>query len=463
MPVTKHGVLTKNGLLTIKGCQWQPTRFQVSSPSLDFLYEMAQAHELSHLWIMHDCNVLPERHYFEVGCEKWNLVATWKDLKELNIPGHVNELVSCTGWRKSERGDFQKARTITFPYNSKWHFCKAPDLDAKRLLITIDYLQKALGVTVGASPGTVGMKLIERANSDHPEWLAIPEIDLVACHFDRYAAQDLIWSRPLHHDEMNMKYLHKYDKNAAYLRACTNEMIGCGTPIHVEGSESWDKRAPGVWRVRVKEPILKDLPPVLWDKATWVASPLIKVLKDTGHTIKLYEGWVFPEYHEVLKDWAKLLWAQRLDFRDNKETWKHEVCREYARSATKDIAVATIGLSSFSHFEEKTFKARPDWRCQAVAGTRALMFYNMLKVQKDTGRTPIMVKTDALYYMSNEPDPAKAIPLLDKTDSLGGYKNDGWSLEVNQEVLSILTSEDGENTRLQKLNALVEERKYAGK
>jgi len=262
---------------------------------------------------------------------------------------------------------------------------------------------------------------------------------------------------------MNMKYLHKYDKNAAYLRACTNEMIGCGTPIHVEGSESWDKRAPGVWRVRVKEPVLKDLPPVLWDKATWVASPLIKVLKDTGHTIKLYEGWVYPEYHEVLKEWAKLLWTQRLDFRDNKETWKHEICREYARSATKDIAVATIGLSSFSHFEEKTFKARPDWRCQAVAGTRALMFYNMLKVQEKTGRTPVMVKTDALYYMSNESDPAKAIPLLDKVDSLGGYKNDGWSLEVDQEVLSVLTSEDGENTRLQKLNALVEERRHASK
>src|SRR6266516_7631406 len=243
MPVTKHGVLTKDGLLTIKGGQWQPTRFQVSSPPLDFLYEMAQAHELSHLWVMRDCDILPEKRYFEAGCEKWNLVATWKDLKELNIPGHVNELVAATGWRKAERGDFQKARTVCFPYNSKWHFCKEPQLNAKQLLITIDYLQRAFDVTLGASSGTVGMKMIEKINSNHPEWLQIPEIDLVnEAHFDRSSAQDLIWQRALHHDETSMKYLHKYDKNSAYLRACVNEMFGYGTPVHVEGAAEFDKR-----------------------------------------------------------------------------------------------------------------------------------------------------------------------------------------------------------------------------
>jgi hypothetical protein len=462
MPIVHHGALTRSGLLTLKGDQWDLTRFSPTK-SLYWLCEQAQAHHLSHLWVMQDCEMLPDQAFFEAGCEKWNLVATWKDLKELSIPGHVNELVAATGWRKTERGDFQKARTICFPYNSKWHFCKDPQLGAKQLLITIDYLQRAFDVTVGASPGTVGMKLIEKVNSHHPQWLQIPEIDLVKeAHFDRSSAQDLIWQRPLHHDEMHMKYLHKYDKNSAYLRACVNEMFGYGTPVHVEGATEFDKRAPGVWRVRVKEPVLQDLPPVMWDRASWVATPIVKLLRDTGHTIKIYEGWMFKEYHGTLKKWAETLWTQRQDFRNNVEAWKHPICREYARSATKDIAVATIGLSSFN-FAEKTFKARPDWRTQVVAGTRATMFYNMLKVQRETSRTPVLVYLDALYYLSNEPDPAKAIPLLDKTDSLGGYKNDGWSLEVDQTVLNILTSDDPSNQRLQQLNALLKERTHAGK
>ncbi len=228
-------------------------------------------------------------------------------------------------------------------------------------------------------------------------------------------------------------------------------------------TEGYDKKAPGVWRVRVKEHVLGDLPPVvMWDRAEWVATPIVKLLQGIGHTIKIYDGWKFESYHGTLKNWAEWLWRQRQAFRDDVEEWKSEVGRSYARIAVKEIAVATVGLTSYGGFEstERTFKQRPDYKLQAVAGTRATIFYNMIKVQKETGLTPVMVYLDALYYLSPEPDASFAIPgMLDKKDSLGGYKNEGWTLPVDKQVLSILTSDEAISKKLQVLNPMVEAQK----
>jgi len=134
----------------------------------------------------------------------------------------------------------------------------------------------------------------------------------------------------------------------------------------------------------------------------------------------------------------------------------------YASIGVKEVAVDTVGLTSYGGFDtaERTFKQRPDYKLQAVAGNRATIFYNMIKVQKEVGITPLMVYIDALYYLSPEPDASLAIPgMLDKKDSLGGYKNEGWTLPVDQQVRAILTSDDAISKKLQALNPMVEARK----
>jgi len=459
--ITKYGILCSKGLVTVKGGQWQLAPVQLSKSML-WLCEQALAHDLTHVWVMRDTGIVVTPEIYHDAMEKWSLRETWKYDPGKPLPeGRVNELVSVTGWRKPGGG--QKQINIIFPQNTKWTFGRELD-NPKQLYITLDYLEKALGVVIGASPSGVGMRLIEKVNEKHPDWLAVPDINPAECHFTREAAADIIWQRPLtetelHHDDI--LYLHKYDKNSAYLRACASEMFGIGTPVHC-GAEGYDKKAPGVWRIRVKEHVLGDLPPIMWDRAEWVATPVVKLLQSTGHTIKIYDGWKFEQYHGTLKNWSEWLWRQRQAFRDDVEEWKSEVGRFYARIAVKEIAVATVGLTSYGGFDstEKTFKQRPDYKLQAVAGTRATIFYNMIKVQKETGLTPVMVYLDALYYLSPEPDASLAIPgMLDKKDSLGGYKNEGWTLPVDTQVLALLTSDEAISKKLQVLNPMVEARK----
>jgi len=67
-----------------------------------------------------------------------------------------------------------------------------------------------------------------------------------------------------------------------------------------------------------------------------------------------------------------------------------------------------------------------------------------------------MALTDAIYYLSDEPDPALALPgILKHQEALGAFRHD-WTLPVTGEVLEILESRKGVATKLGVLNRLVD-------
>ena len=171
------------------------------------------------------------------------------------------------------------------------------------------------------------------------------------------------------------------------------------------------------------------------------------------------ESWTFPNAYKSLKLWAGFLFDARKSFKTDRAKWTHEPCALHAANGMKDIATKTVGLFGDTDVldnPKNAWKYRPDYRSQAIGGTRALMHYNIAKYASK-GNYPCMVYMDALFYCSNDPNPETAIPgILDHKDSLGGYKH-VWTLPITQEVRNILANGQGLGMQIGMLNRLAGE------
>lgn len=446
----QHGVVSRSPfglvLIHIVNNTWieQPLH---SGETLGDLCQVAIDRNLTHLWVLPETTIIADRPFFDAATGEWDLYDNWTfPPGRKTPPRRANLLATASGFRRSEKGG-QARVSVIFPANAHkpWYWVRRVK-SARQALLTILYLEMALDIPVTASASTAGMRLLEKIQLDykHPEWIAAPELDWSTFPFRwRDTSTDIIWSRPLSEKELPKRYLHKIDKNGAYLRACAAEKFGVGAPIHMTECAEREKR-PGVWRCTFDAVALPGLPPV-WDDGPWIVTPILQALRKTGHHVTVHEGYVWNEAqsHEILKHWAEDLWAVRQGFRQGKykdQVWKSAEVSRLAEDACKQIATATVGLTSYGKFDEETFKYRPDWKALIIGAVRATMFYNMLKLQQETGLTPIIVYMDALYVVSDEPETETALAtLLDKPNSLGGYKV-GWArpIEVTADVRALL-------------------------
>jgi len=462
LEVPRHGVLSAGLLLQVIENRWRQRPVSPEIPaSLGALCQLAVDEKLTHLWVLDE--VEADTAYYEATSEEWNLRANWKyTAGRMLPPGRMNLLSSVSGFRRVPKGG-QLHITIIFPKHAHvpWRWVKRAA--ARDALLTILYLERALEIPITGSAPTAGVRLLEKMQrtGHHPEWLEIPDLDWDHLPFRlRDVAADLIAERPLLPEERTASYLHKIDKNGAYLRACVTEMLGVGTPELVNTCQSQEKR-PGIWRCSFDPIELPGLPAV-WDGGAWLVTPILQSLRSTGHDVVVHEGYVWNESHGVFKRWAETLWNVRQGFRLGSykdQTWKSEQVRALAEDACKQIATATIGLTSYRGFETKTFKFRPDWKAQIVGGVRARMFSNLLKLQQEQDITPIITYIDGMYLLSSEPDIYKvAGSLLDKPNALGGFKPE-WSLAVTDEVRLAFNSNLSIVEKLEVFNRMINEGK----
>lgn len=480
---TKHGVIyydRKDGedahfrrplhLLTISSGNWLDRMlpahdFHCPNLLVDFC-EVAETEELTHLWIM-DGVCTPNKELFENALPVWDLFASWV-INDEEIAAAVeqeqaeeNLLISVTGCRRPKGG--KHFFTLCFPGNCQWSWMDS-DVTPKMLLQVVKVMEDAFHVPVGTGPTTVGMKLLEDIHKEQgkdKKKLRKPDVDLAAIPFDK-AARTIIWQRPLSSAEKTKQYLHKVDKNSDFLRACLENELGTSNPVHVFNSQGIDENLPGVWHVTRIHPDSASaaLPTLLWRDAEWISTPLVKMLQKMGYEVLISEGYQFPTHDTLLEKWARLLWDTRQAFKlasaDMTRSAIYREAHERAYDGVKDIAATTVGLfSSQSQDIQKTWKYRPDWWCQVVGQARALMFYNMLKVQKESGLTPLLVYIDAMLFVSDEEDIEKALPGLAIRSSLGTFKH-VWTLPLTDEVQGILDSGKGEAQKLGALNDLAE-------
>lgn len=417
------------------------------------LAEMAYNLHISHVW------VLPEYGEFP----RWENYDNWT----FHYQERRGKVASVSIW---QRGHSRPVNVI-FPQHTSWYGSeKAPgwlrDELPHNILITLHYLEEALGVPIGGSPGRAGWNYLKKLN---PEWVEmLPAVDWKAMHFTAAAATDIIWHRPLKQHESEspvVLYLHKFDKAAAYPYAASQTQFGKGIPRHVEGVEA--ERAAehtaghpqeiGVWRVSAEynlENVL-DFPPRTgkYGQSVWVAGPIIRMWWKFGQTVHIHEGWVFPERHGMLKKWAEELWQARRSF-EYGDGWINEECAYKAARAVKTIMNTTIGMTAFKHFEDDDEMRRPDIRLQTIARHRELTMHNIDNMWTHYQRTPVLVYMDALYYLSDKPNGRVAFPgLVRREGQFGGYRWEG-AIKVDWQVLDLLQSTTNEAATLEALNKI---------
>jgi hypothetical protein len=451
MSATKHAVLfypnrpfPNTAIMWIDGKGFHCEDLPDPCYTLSDLAEVAYKNFVTHLWVM----------------PAYGDFTPIKGLGDWSFSCYENRKKQMMGAAARRRGHRQIDVNIIFPQHTSWYGTeKAPgwlrDVEPHDLLITLHYLEQALGITVTGSPGRTGWNYLKKL---HPEWIEEIGIDLAACHFDRKAAADIIWQRDLLELERKKLYLHKFDEGGSYPYAATQTDFGVGTPVHVEHGEDarhekGHPQAVGVWRCTISHHAYALNTPPTWTKDEgWLMGPMIRLLRATGREVTIYEGWVFPERRDLLTKWGNNLWAIRQAFSDPK--WINTKCAALARQATKEIANKTIGITAFSEYDEGDEMQRPDIRLQTIARHRELTWHRIDKIRAMYGVTPILVYMDAFLFISDNPDGRVAFPEIVKRETqFGGYKYEG-CIEITSDILEMFDTKMSEASRLEVLNKI---------
>ncbi len=452
---TKHGVLIEGALdhpnlcaLEGKALSHSPVK---ASSTLTELASVAATRQLTHLWV----SANPDSYRPEASHDEWSIKPFF------TRRGDHLKTVSLIR-RGSENAPRYHVNIIFPKYTAWWGNDKHPGwiqgASPIEIIGTVTYLERALGIPVAGSPGGIGWDLLKKLR---PEWIEDIPVNLAKIHFTPRAACDLIWQHPrLAALVGKFKFIHKFDRAAAYPYAGSRAFIGVGTPEYKDHGRDMDpvptskgtyspSKAVGVWRCSInrhEEPA--DLPPA-WDEGDgWLVGPIINLVRAAGHKVTVHEGYVFPDKHQLLAPWSNFLWNVREQFEG-----KPGRCYALARKAIKQIANATIGLTAYRGFNESEQEMRrPDIRLQAVAGNREMMWHNIMEVYRLQQEAPAIVYMDAIYYLSNAEDGRAGFPILMKREGQqGGYKYEG-RVSLTQEVRKKLLSEKGENDMLAVLN-----------
>lgn len=447
---THHGVLTPEGTLSIspKGDCWVTHKSGMDIPrkrdNLSDLFAIGDKLGLTHLWVP-EIDGMPEPDIlFSAHSEPTKVVLNFAESGP-----YQGLLKSAHRWGSKDVSPL----AIIFPEHTRWVECWDGLPTDKELLVTISYMEQALGVPMAGSPSTMGWKLLEKM---HPDWVKnFPKVKLENAHFTAEAASDLVAC----FGKVKVgQYIHKVDRNSAYLSSSATEFYGVGDPVldpdgskYVEGSIK-DGHRPGVWCCHA---VPGDISLPHWSESGtyWLSHPIIRLMRKIGYEVEILHGWYFPECHQTMSKWSNFLWDSRMSFQTDKAKWRRDVPRELARQGIKMIAVSTVGLTAYTGFNEneESSKRRPDIRLQTVARTYELVYHNMMKFHELIGLMPVMVYTDALYYATECNQRDTFDPLLKRSDKLGGYKYEGY-IEVTPEIAEVINSDIAVSEKLAVLN-----------
>lgn len=364
--------------------------------SLDTLTDWSEAHDVSQVWIMGTTGPTVDR--------EWWRVARPRVAHATGPDGNPTAALVQRGYHGTTGNIY--VHDLTHgpdgkPRDTRWPWHSEPD--PRIVLSSALAASGALDWPLSYSPGHTGLALLQRLSVAHADWLIYPTSDLAhglpvahpANHwYDRDAA-----AAPL-------GWLHAYDVRAAYLAAAARVNLGCGELVEAE-----DWRAAGqhgVYHVDA-EPGAVLIDGGWYDRAALVAA------RCQSQPFTVDAGWRFAEYHRPLDQWAARVWAAR------------EATTGLAREAIKACYVAAIG----SFGRAGTAQSRPLWHAAIVAEAARHSWANLRRVTA-YGEVPIGLRVDAVYALSDDPEPQAAQPAR-----LGGLRATG-SYRVTPELRNVL-------------------------
>jgi hypothetical protein len=436
---TRHAVLTENALIiALPGRRVQTIALNApvyNAPvyNIKAIADLANLHDVTHVWTLPNYPV-----DMALSDEQWDIFTYWtqsgedehgerrsqQELFEMWIAGK-NEPIFTSLLRRGPKND-RMCRTVKIGHAPDyWGWTVTGPFD---ILAAVSYLEETLDIPVEWSAGHMGTKLVEKLNTSERRaaWIApVESVDLrsLPCN---YAARDILWHRPLTSADAGL-YLHQYDKRSAYLSACPGLSVGIGEPVHYEGNVT--SVLPGIYRVaiRYRPPIFdgEQLPAI--DNATeWMTDDQLAYAREQGYDIQVKESWRWAEGRRVLESYARKLWDSRATFRTDTARYPHAQGRENAEATMKLIALMSTGRFAS---RKATQLIRPDWWAKVVGKTRVNILRNLAKFAEQ-GYKPVLIYSDSLYFLSETPDGAAAVPgILARADGLGGYRHEGtWTV-----------------------------------
>lgn len=384
-------VLSDDGLLTYSYATKAYARINIFQKlridTLAELYAMAAGLEIANLWIAPGSRLSQDAYQL--------LMTAPRDMAMdmSTARGGIPRFVLIKG---------SPSVKIAWPeWDDRWPWRRC--CDAPTLLKSLLYLQDALEVKVEWSPGHTGQALMEQCNEKHPNWLAPVELPATV---KAHTVVDMKWKRPLTKDEQRPgMWFHAFDKNSAYLAACTGVNLGEGEPEHITEHVTFQARVPGLWRIG----------------DTWIWTPELEYLfTEMGDRPEIEEAYVWPCYHQALRSWGEHMWTARQKLKPiEREGYspEHRPAWQLAYTAIKLIYTQSLGWLTFE---------RPDHWSMIVSGAYRSTAFKKRQMEHQAGLTACFWNADGLGFVSwgKTLEPYQRY-MLNRVGMLGGYKHVG--------------------------------------
>jgi hypothetical protein len=385
---------------------------------LDFFWQTA----LNSIWILPGTPLsrLASAAWFERASPHWVVVVRTSP-HEPARPG----CVVCWPRGSSQWGDARRL-IFVFPEHAGWNWALA---DARSLLATVTYLEQVLKRPLDEGPELSAHRLLTESTRDlPPAELRVPsaEAHLVSRQDGTPVplleqAPDLAWMRPLSLIEQRQRYLHKYTHLSWSLAACLRVHLGGGAPEYSANGRAYDGMRSGIWRIQAERGGSlfdgKQLPSPR--EHEWLSTPQVKCCQDLGYQITVQEGYWWSQAHEILQPWAQRLWQAATRVSTDPQHFRHAQSRENSLRTITDLA--HLGLTILAGKEHPDGWRRRDWWAQIVGRGRALLFAHLASLARK-GTMPVLLTRNAIWVVSDNPNPLLAIPGLLTARRWKGYR-----------------------------------------
>lgn len=315
-------------------------------------------------------------------------------------------------WRDGDRTG--TSRSIALPrYEPRAPWANAPD--GATLLEAVQALNGALGADYYYSPNVTAEQYAYRHSRSVRPCEAILAGAVPPAIRHRQMVQPKT-SRTLTDLEDGAVFVHRFDRKAAEL-AGMNTWLGVGEPERRGGpvvfDDRRDRKLAGYWQLEcVPSGVDARLPELRFepneDGQFWVTTPDVVLLRWLGVCPSIVDAWVWPDSRQALQSTYRHLQGAREVLLAGKGT----VAGGLAYTTHGELYKRLIGdlARTRGARNDRDGLWRPDWRDMIKAQTYCNIYRELVKVGGATERYPIATYADAAYYVSDESEPARAVP-----------------------------------------------------
>jgi hypothetical protein len=314
---------------------------------------------------------------------------------------------------------------VDFPLYGPW----LPDT-----ISSLALWQEVTGSAWHGNPGIAGTAILralapkpqsQGGRSQPPTWRPAPKSPsgaLLPVGPDDVAELDLMmghWHRGVEH-----RFIHGYDWNRQYIAAAIALEV-CPWPLKHTGRIAFDKRRAGWWLVELAPwnvPTMPDPAGYLDEERRvlrWVTTPTLTLLEElTAEGVyggaRIVDSWTGPARDGITRPWGERMRdAYALVHASGADPGDVERVRTGLKLAGRQTPGlwATNAATNWIH--------RPDWWYALVALARCNQWRAMWREGKATGRWPVTIDRDNMWYSSDLEDPDEARPQTIKYDPTG--------------------------------------------